>query len=303
MWSAIAFWAASLGGAAAYLQWAQQGVARGNPAWAYVIGAPLAYAAVVFAFTLIYFALSWWFRTPRPPEARIGVRGTLALVWHEFVALAGAAPRMMVYRWLLRDPLPAPARLPVLLIHGVLCNAGVWNRLARYLAARGIGPVYTISLTPPLASIELFARQTAEKIDAVLAATGARQVVLVSHSMGGLVARAYVRRCGGAKVRRLVTLGTPHGGSVFAWLFPGESLAQLRPNNPWLRELPPVAADLPPIVSLWSWHDSMVAPQQSAVLAGAENVAFVGIGHNALLGDPAIFARVAEEIGRAGATS
>jgi len=68
----------------------------------------------------------------------------------------------------------APAALPVLLLHGVLCNAGVWRRVARFLAARGVTPVYALSYGPPLASIELFADQTAARIDALLAATGVR---------------------------------------------------------------------------------------------------------------------------------
>ena len=72
-------------------------------------------------------------------------------------------------------------------------------------------------------------------------------------------------------------------------------MAQMRPGNAWIGALPPAPAD-PPFVSLWSPHDSMVAPQASCMLAGAENVAFPGVGHNALLRDDAIFARVVAEI-------
>ena len=43
------------------------------------------------------------------------------------------------------------------------------------------------------------------------------RVVLVVHSMGGLVARWYVERCGGAEVtRKLITLGTPYRGAAKA---------------------------------------------------------------------------------------
>ncbi|MEU2395891.1 hypothetical protein [Streptomyces sp. NPDC007369] len=43
------------------------------------------------------------------------------------------------------------------------------------------------------------------------------RVVFVCHSMGGLVARHYVERLGGHEVtRRLITLGTPHRGSLAA---------------------------------------------------------------------------------------
>ncbi|MFE3147807.1 hypothetical protein ACFXJ6_14205 [Streptomyces sp. NPDC059218] len=45
------------------------------------------------------------------------------------------------------------------------------------------------------------------------------QAVFICHSMGGLVARHYVERCGGAEVtRRVITLGTPYRGSLDALL-------------------------------------------------------------------------------------
>jgi triacylglycerol esterase/lipase EstA (alpha/beta hydrolase family) len=188
----------------------------------------------------------------------------------------------------------------VLLLHGVLCNAGVLYGLRRDLVCRGIGPVYTLSYGPPLASIEAFAEQVAAKVDAILGVTGASRVAIVGHSMGGLVARAYLRRYGEAKIASIMTLGAPHHGSVHAWLFPGACLRQLRPGNSWLAGLNE-SEDRPGpvrIVSLWSWHDSMVAPQTSSRLAAAENIELVGIGHNALLGERRVFDLVAAELAR-----
>ncbi|MDE2004308.1 MAG: hypothetical protein KGJ25_12340, partial [Betaproteobacteria bacterium] len=247
--------------------------------------------------TAVYFALAWIFRSPRPPEARIGLRRTLRLVWREFRTLAGAAPRMMLYRRLVPDRIAAGNGIPVVLVHGVLCNAGVFTRLSRFLAECDVDGVASLSYGPPLASIEVFADQLAHKLDAVLAVTGAPQAMIVSHSMGGVVTRAYIRRYGSAKLARVLTIGAPHHGSVHAWLFPGTSLAQLRPGNRWLAAL---ASDpLDPtlgFVSLWSWHDSMIAPQLSSRLDGAIDLPVVGVGHNALLADPQVFARTLAEI-------
>src|SRR5262249_26505630 len=63
------------------------------------------------------------------------------------------------------------------------------------------------------------------------------QLVLVCHSMGGLVARWYLEHCGGAEItRKMVTLGTPYRGAA-------KALAQLVNGvHPRLRRL---AADLP----------------------------------------------------------
>jgi len=46
-----------------------------------------------------------------------------------------------------------------------------------------------------------------------IAAEPARHVSIIGHSMGGLVGRAALRTDAGQRVERLITLGTPHGGS------------------------------------------------------------------------------------------
>ena len=258
---------------------------------------PLAYFAVVLVLTAAYFALAWFFRARRPPEVRIGMRATLRLVWREYLALVGAVPRLVLHRFIVRDPPPSRVDVPVVLVHGVLCNAGIWTRFVRFLGRADVAGVYALSYGPPLASIEAFAEQLARKIDEALAATAARQVIVIAHSMGGLVARAYLRRYGAAKVARVLTIGSPHHGSVFASCFPGVCLAQMRLGNPWLARLNAAPRD-PALrfVSLWSWHDSMVAPQTSSELPGAIDVPLIGIGHNALLGDAQVFAYALAEI-------
>lgn len=46
-----------------------------------------------------------------------------------------------------------------------------------------------------------------------LATEAAREVSLIGHSMGGLVARIAMRSTSGPRIQRLITLGAPHGGS------------------------------------------------------------------------------------------
>lgn len=300
MWTAVSLALAYGAIFGFYAFWAASNVAAGISAWPFVLGLPLVYLAVPLLFVSIWFAIAWLFRAERPEGTRLRMRGALRLFWDEVVTIAGNAPRMIFYRFLTRDPPPAPSQAPILLIHGVLCNAGVWHPFKRWLEDRGITAVYTLSYGPPLASIELFADQAAGKIDAILAATGARKVIVVAHSMGGLVMRAYLRRFGGSKIARLVTIATPHEGSVHAWIAFGQSIAQLRPRNPWLAGLGmPEGEDVPPIVSLWSWHDSMVAPQTSSRVAFGKNIEIAGVGHTALLRDPEVFERVLAEIEKA----
>jgi len=290
---------ALVAGTAAYVSWASHWIAHGAPAWWFVVGAPLAYFAPALALVPLWFSLAWIWRTPRPPEARLGLAAVLRLFLTEVWAVAASWPLMALHRMLIHDPAPAPAPRPVLLVHGVLVNDGVWFRLRRFLLRRDIAPVYTLNYGPPLADIECFAEQLGARIEKVRAATGAERVVLVTQSMGGLVARAYLRRFGGERVIALITIGTPHHGSMLAYSFPGICLAQMQPGNRWLVELNrDEAAPAPvPITSIWSRHDSMVAPQTSSVLACAKNTALIGIAHNALVGDERVMGIVASEIG------
>jgi triacylglycerol esterase/lipase EstA (alpha/beta hydrolase family) len=285
--TAILLLALLLAGMSIYVEWAIHWIEQGASPWWFVAGAPLAYLAPVAVLVTVSFVLSWIWRTPRPPGARLDFAGSVRLFIGEVLAVAISWPLMALHRLVIRDPLPASVQLPVILVHGVLVNDGVWFTMRLHFARQAVGAVYTVNYGPPLGDIEHFAEQLGAKIESVCAATGAARVFLVCHSMGGLVARAYLRQRGPARIVRIITIGTPHHGSVFARGIIGRCLAQMRPGNAWLAELnrdetkpPPV-----PIVSIWSRHDSLVAPQASSELACAENIALVGVGHNALLAD------------------
>jgi pimeloyl-ACP methyl ester carboxylesterase len=292
--TAITFAAVLMLGAVLYGAYSAQAIALGTPMPVVLLGAIVAYFAIPFVAVVQWFALAWIHRSPRPPGKRIGVAATLRLFVGELWSVAGSPIRMGLLWWWMRDPAPAPAAAPVLLLHGVGCNAGVWLRVRARLRGRGLGPLYTLSYGPPLASIEVFAAQVAEKVDSIVSATGAAKVTLVGHSMGGLVARAYLRRFGAGSVRALVTIGTPHRGSMHARFFPGTCLAEMCPGSEWLETLNLGDAPAGPrCVALWSWHDSMVTPQLSARWDGAESVEFVGIGHNELLANAEVLASLA----------
>ncbi len=286
-------------GVVAYVSWALHCIAHGAAAWWFVVGAPIAYFAPALVLVTLWFTLSWIWRTPRPPDARLGLAATLRLYMTEIWTVGVSWLLMVLHRLLIHDPVPAPAQRPVVLVHGVLVNDGVWLPLRRFLAKSGVAPIYTANYGPPLANIEWFAEQLNTRVEEIRATTGAEGVVLVAHSMGGLVARAYLRHFGAARVAKLITIGAPHHGSMLAYSFPGACLAQMRPGNPWLVELnrDESGPAQVPIVSIWSRHDSMVVPQASSVLGNAENIALVGVAHNALLGDRRVMELVAREIG------
>jgi triacylglycerol esterase/lipase EstA (alpha/beta hydrolase family) len=298
--TAVLLSVALVAGAAAYASWASHGIVHGVAAWWFIAAAPLVYFAPALVLAALWFALAWIWRTPRPPEARLGLAAMLRLYFTEVWTIAASWPLIALHRLLIRDPKAAAAERPIVLVHGVLVNDGVWLRLRHFLLRNDVAPVYTLNYGPPLADIDWFATQLDARIEEIRAATGAERVVLVAQSMGGLIARAYLKRFGAGRVAVLVTIGTPHHGSVLAHSFPGTCLAQMQPGNPWLAKLnrDEAAATPVPIISIWSRHDSMVVPQASSVLACAENIALTGVAHNALIGDARVMALVLSAVGK-----
>ena len=120
---------------------------------------------------------------------------------------------------------------PVVLVHGFISNAGAWSAYTApggFLATLGLkgfavgdghveGTMNTGEITDPARPTNTIA-QNAEilgtYIRGVKIATGAQQVDLIAHSMGGLISRYYIDRLmKGKDVAQLIMLGSPHGGS------------------------------------------------------------------------------------------
>jgi len=258
------------------------------------------------AFILVTYALAWRNRSPTPPEFR---RSVFALLPHALreaaVWIAGYTALQPFVRVFMGDGQPPHAggrRLPMLLVHGYVSNRGVWWVFRRALEARG-ETVWAVTLEPVYGAIDSLVEPLAARIDEFLASTGAQQVVLVTHSMGGLVARAYLRDHGAAKVARLVTLGGPHHGSVHAYLGAGANARQMEPGSPWLDALARSEAQsfAVPFTSIFSYQDNFVAPQTSSVHPAARNVPLAGIGHVSLAFSGEVLELVAAELDAANA--
>ena len=240
--------------------------------------------------------------SPVPPECQLGAIGAARLFFGELRAtLWTSSWGMLRPRLHAAGAIAAGQGLPVLLVHGYVCNRGYWTKLSRQLAQAGI--VHdAVDLEPIDADIDAFVPLVDAAIARLCARAGSERVIIVAHSMGGLVARAWLRRHGQARVARIITLGTPHHGTRLANLAAGTNARQMSriddaPSS-WLAQL--AASETPAtralITSIYSHHDNIVAPQASAHLPGARHIVFGGIGHVALASDARVLSRLLAEI-------
>ena len=239
--------------------------------------------------------------SPVPPECQLGAMGAARLFFGELCATLWTSSWGMLRPRLHAADTIAGQGLPVLLVHGYVCNGGYWTKLSRQLARAGIAHK-AIDLEPINADIEAFVPQVELAITELCARTGSERVIIVAHSMGGLVARAWLRHYGAARVARIVTIGTPHHGTALANLAAGANARQMSridgaPSG-WLAQLAAseAAETRALITSIYSHHDNIVAPQTSAHLPGARNIAFGGIGHVALASDARVLRQLLAEI-------
>ncbi len=133
------------------------------------------------------------------------------------------------------DNVPIGARTPLILIHGIRSDATVWNEFIHYFnestPLNKNFKVYTFEYDSDFFTnsgqwaLFDFGGILRNRIASYYTsgAWGDRPVVMLAHSMGGLIARSFMQRHwfvdgpqGGERVLGLITLGTPHHGSPAA---------------------------------------------------------------------------------------
>ncbi len=216
---------------------------------------------------------------------------------------AGIRLYMLQQPWAVASPTfqPAPVatqpRIPVLLVHGYICNHRVWDAMGETLQQAG-HPVLALNLEPLFTSIDDYAPRVEQAVTDLCRLTGSEKVALVGHSMGGLVIRAWLRAQGDARVARVITLGTPHAGTQ---ILPHPSTPngqQMAWHSDWLQTL--AASESAATLSLirigLTQQDNIVFPQLEQVLEGVPVTVFKGLGHLALCLDSAVAAWVLQQL-------
>ncbi len=174
---------------------------------------------------------------------------------------------------------------PILLIHGYMMRGWSLMYLKKRLEKDGWSNVYTWSYIPPFKSIPDYAEQLKREVDKILKNGPHDKVVLIGHSMGGLLARHYINHLQGkSHVEKLVTLGTPHKGTQL-WSFTYSPCGvDMRPGSDFLKKLRAVPAGIETL-SIYSSFDEIIIPYQNCHLSGKNvlNKKFDDLGHMMLI--------------------
>lgn len=207
-------------------------------------------------------------------------------------------------------------RRGVVLVHGFVCNRGLWNPWLRRLRQQGV-PFVAVNLEPVFGAIDAYPPIIEAAVARLRLATGLAPLI-VAHSMGGLATRAWLRSrradlpdgsahgsaegaaagTGGRDrqpaAQHVLTVGTPHHGTWLARWAMSPNARQMRQASPWLRELAADEAQQPRpyahFTCFWGHCDNIVFPAATATLEGAANHHLPGVAHVHMLTRPAVFA-------------
>lgn len=275
----------------------------------WVAGAGIAGGVVAFAFGIAVYVLGSFFlmaaHTTRRP---FGV--SLRELVREAVLAALTQPLLPLFYFVGRRMdgflfrRASAGKTPIVFVHGYMQNRVGFLGLARSLTTKGLGPLYGINY-PWFSTLEKNAARLHRFITAVCEETGAAAVDLVCHSMGGLVAVEMMRdeaRKDGLKVRRLVTIATPHAGVMWRGPILGSGGASLRRGSKLLEAHAGHTLAVPTL-SVYSTHDNVVHPKETSSLVkrGGMDFEVDGAAHLSILFSPVVTEQVASFLSENGA--
>jgi hypothetical protein len=188
---------------------------------------------------------------------------------------------------LLPKPRDPGSGTPIIMLPGYTENAGALWWFARKLAKRGFRPVL-LDFPSTFHRLETNVSWLGSRVAQLRQTSGYDKIAIVAHSMGGVIARAYMLTQPDHGVLTLVAIASPFRGTHIARLGAafrlGHSAVDMCPGSPFACRFPPDAVASAPIHSIVGCQENIVSPVWSCVLPGCDTyVLSLPVGHDAPL--------------------
>ena len=228
-------------------------------------------------FPLVTYALFWYeagnsnyrFELQQDSEGKMAtwiLKGLLSSIWSQILAILFFPLGLLGPLWktsLEKDP----AFPPLILIHGLYHNPSAWLLFRFRLRRAGLKRIYVVSYSSWRHSFKEIEQQLSRRLLEIGTWEKDEPVLLVGHSLGGLLAKAHAAGKNGLPkpaVKGVITLGTPFKGSKMAVFALGKLALSISSGSDLIKELE--ATDIPShtaCAALYSPVDNIVLPPES----------------------------------------
>ncbi len=141
---------------------------------------------------------------------------------------------------------------------------------------------YKIITIPKFHSTEPIV-QIYSKLDSLIESLSANNLILLSHSKGGIVAKYFLDNSKHShKIKYSVSLATPYQGTMFAKL-PFHNIYELDPTSTVIKELNANTDHVSKVINIYPKFDNHVIPNKNLILHGAKNIQVDINGHTRIL--------------------
>jgi|GEM_PF-1659509 len=256
---------------------------------------PIPASAIIFKATIVVTSvygasLILYFVTPYLPEKVQNYVGYIKPFFREFALMGLFAT--IYFKDLSKNnskKIPLESDPLIIIICGYLHNSSGALELQYEIEKRTAIPVRCINPESLLESIDNHSKNLGSEIAKAEQEIGTRDIVLIGHSMGGIVSLVYAFKEGKSKVKDLITLSSPSKGTKIAHIGFGECAKEMRKDSNLIKEINENSKTDHGIRLLQiGLKNDLIVPLKSAFLDGVpqENTRTLnGMGHTEILLD------------------
>lgn len=175
----------------------------------------------------------------------------------------------------------------ILCVHGFYMNSSCFYGLRQTLAAQGFDS-WAIDMGKPYIPPQVYVERYAQAIQEIISIDPERKIVVVAHSMGGLITRLVLQRHPelATHIGLVITLGSPHLGTASVTRFALTWTKKMfYSKGNFINQLPSFNELIPEtkVITIASKQDLIVYPYTYSHLPATERIDLEWVSHGGLL--------------------